>query len=243
MRVIIQEPGEPPVIEEIENSLEAMQSIVDGYIEVFDPWWEEGDGVVVICNEEGKLMDLAPNIVIRNESGDIMDVISGTIILTQESGENFTDLSDNAIKKYTEILKGISVEPENSFSIYQLRFGAEYKFDSYDNMTKKGYVIIPTDYHPVYTGDLGNMSLEDIFVKFNMETPAGFRGHSLSISDIIVLRKGDYKEAYYVDSIGFRDVSERFLEDEYKPKKPPEIQPKETGPTMDPKLKEPEKDL
>ena len=63
------------------------------------------------------------------------------------------------------------------------------------------------DYKLVYVGELsGNMSLDDIFERFNIDRPEDFRGHSLSVSDIIVLNDGEKVTAHFVDSISFEQL-------------------------------------
>ena len=49
-------------------------------------------------------------------------------------------------------------------------------------------------------------SLDKIFVKYNINHPADFKGHSLSMSDIIVTIKDGKKQAFYCDQIGFQPV-------------------------------------
>ena len=64
-------------------------------------------------------------------------------------------------------------------------------------------------YDEVYAGKLTDEeSLESIYEKFNIEPPEDFTGHSLSISDIVVLEKNEGVAAYYVDSMGYREVPE-----------------------------------
>lgn len=91
MRVLIYEPMRRPREAEIKNDLEELQKIVDGYIEAVTL----SDGVVMICNEEGKCRDdLIPNRPLRNEEGKIVDIICGTFIVCGVSGENFTGLTE-----------------------------------------------------------------------------------------------------------------------------------------------------
>lgn len=68
------------------------------------------------------------------------------------------------------------------------------------------------DYKLVYVGELqGNVSLEDIFERFNIHRPEDFRGHSLSVSDIVVLNNGEKVTAHFVDSISFQEL-DNFLD-------------------------------
>ena len=57
-------------------------------------------------------------------------------------------------------------------------------------------------YDEVFSGDVDCEDLEDIYRKFNMEGHPLHRGHSLSVSDIVVTNEG----AYYCDSVGFQKV-------------------------------------
>ena len=70
-----------------------------------------------------------------------------------------------------------------------------------------GMQIKKEDYKLVYVGEfLGNMSLDDIFERFNIDRPKDFRGHSLSVSDIVVLNDGEKVTAHFVDSISFEQL-------------------------------------
>ena len=70
-----------------------------------------------------------------------------------------------------------------------------------------GMQIKKEDYKLVYVGELsGNMSLDDIFERFNIDRPEDFRGHSLSVSDIVVLNDGEKVTAHFVDSISFEQL-------------------------------------
>lgn len=84
--VIYKEPGKLAQIRTINNDLKTMQGLVGGYIEVVNI---EKD-VALICNEEGKLLDLAPNIYVNG----INDTVVGPIILAGVSGEDFTSIDD-----------------------------------------------------------------------------------------------------------------------------------------------------
>lgn len=69
-------------------------------------------------------------------------------------------------------------------------------------------------YNRVYTDILlPHDDLEDIFRKFNTQIPEDFDGHSLSVSDILVISYHGEKHAYFCDSVGFEEIPE-FLEAE-----------------------------
>lgn len=69
------------------------------------------------------------------------------------------------------------------------------------------------NYDFIYKGGLqSGMDLEDIFIKFNEQRPDDFKGHSLSVSDVVVLNKNGQSSAHYVDSFGFKNVPEFLLD-------------------------------
>lgn len=103
-------------------------------------------------------------------------------------------------------------QQENTFSIYQLKGGEEtrdYRFEPLDRLRAVGLDVQRDNYDLVYSAPLSDgESLEDIYRRFNIDHPADFTGHSLSVSDIVVLRNGDTETAHYCDSFGFTEVPE-----------------------------------
>lgn len=94
-----------------------------------------------------------------------------------------------------------SPEQGDTFTIYQLKGGSEtrdYRFEPYESLQEAGLAIDRQNYDLVYTAPLdGKTTLEDIFRTFNLDRPPDFTGHSLSVSDIVVLnRGGDTKEEF-----------------------------------------------
>ena len=87
---------------------------------------------------------------------------------------------------------GEELTPEqDSFSIYQIKSGDEmrdYRFEPYDRLQATGRSVDRANYDLVYTAPLdGKTTLEDIYRTFNIDHPADFKGHSLSVSDVVVL--------------------------------------------------------
>lgn len=97
----------------------------------------------------------------------------------------------------------------SAFSIYQLK-SDEYRFDSYARMQRKGYDPTVDDYEMIYTDELSGASLEDIYERFNTDHPKDYVGYSLSVSDVIVLIKNGNRTAYFVDSVGFKELPDFF---------------------------------
>lgn len=95
MKVLICEPFKPPRAADIENTLEGMQTIVDGYIEVVHPWNEP---IVVVCNEEGLLKKLSFNRCLNGHP------IFGTFFLCSTAHEDFTDLPNEAMLRFASEL-------------------------------------------------------------------------------------------------------------------------------------------
>ena len=103
-------------------------------------------------------------------------------------------------------------QQENTFSIYQLKGGDEtrdLRFEPYDSLQAAGLSVDPANYDLIYTAPLTpGMTLESIWQTFNIDRPADFKGHSLSVSDIVVLHQDGRDAAHYVDSVGYTEVSE-----------------------------------
>ena len=107
---------------------------------------------------------------------------------------------------------GYEAPEQDSFSIYQIKSGDEtrdYRFEPYDRLQAMGRSVNRAHYDLVYTAPLdGTTTLEDIYRTFNIEHPADFKGHSLSVSDVVVLHQGGKDTAHYCDSFGFQQVPE-----------------------------------
>ena len=108
-------------------------------------------------------------------------------------------------------------EPVGSFSIYQLKDGNEtldYRFEPLDSIHRNGLSVKPENYELVYEAPLTEKdNLESIYTRFNVDRPADFTGHSLSVSDIVVLHQNGKDTAHYCDRFGFSQVPE-FLQPE-----------------------------
>ena len=75
-------------------------------------------------------------------------------------------------------------------------------------------MVDKANYELVYSAPLApETSLEDIYTRFNIDHPKDFKGHSLSVSDVVVLHQNGQDTAHYVDSVGFRQVPE-FLQEQ-----------------------------
>ena len=122
-------------------------------------------------------------------------------------------------------------QDKDTFSIYQIKGGDEtrdFRFEPYDRLQAAGNVVDRANYELVYSAPLApETSLEDIYTCFNIDHPKDFKGHSLSVSDVVVLHQDGQDAAHFVDSVGFREVPE-FLQ-EQKQLTPDDL---ETGETV-----------
>ena len=118
------------------------------------------------------------------------------------------ELEDSEPNREAQLLYG----NEGRFGIYQLKDSAEtrdIRFMDMDYLEKEGIPVSRENYTLVYTGELKEgMSLEDIYTKFNIDHPADFTGHSLSVSDVVVLHQDGENTSHYVDSVGYREIPE-----------------------------------
>ena len=108
-------------------------------------------------------------------------------------------------------------EPDSDrYEIYQLTAdpaNAKLLFTSYDGVHADGMMINRSNYELKYSAPLTpDTTLDSIYDQFNINRPADFTGHSLSVSDIVVLHRNGQDTAHYVDSIGFADVPEFLTE-------------------------------
>ena len=107
----------------------------------------------------------------------------------------------------------------NSFDIYQLKNNEttrDFRFERMEFLKKEGIAVDKENYDLIYHAPLDKKdTLDSIYERFNLYHPADFRGHSLSVSDVVVFHKDGVDTAYYVDSYGFTEVPE-FLQVQIK---------------------------
>lgn len=99
---------------------------------------------------------------------------------------------------------------ENRYGIYQIiddSPGREYEFMDLNFIERHGYQVKKEDYELIYSDKLlyGD-TLDSLYEKFNIAHPEDYTGHSLSVSDIVVLNENGKVKAYFVDSISFREL-------------------------------------
>lgn len=100
MRVLVVEPERRPEVREIDDSLKAMQDIVGGLIQPI----YLNDSVVLVCNDEGKMMNLPANRGLRDKDGQIYDIVCGTFFLcgAPSDCDHFISLTPEQVEQYRE---------------------------------------------------------------------------------------------------------------------------------------------
>lgn len=143
--------------------------------------------------------------------------------LTAEEQRIFDDFkAHHPIRTYDDVEKA-----QGKFQIYQLPGGEKYhgvRFEDMEQLKKNGVQLNHDDYELVYEGEVGefrgNATLEALYTQFNTKQPEDFRGHSLSVSDVIVISVDGKDTAYFCDSFGFTEMPEFFREKELVQEKP-----------------------
>ena len=167
----------------------------------------------------------------RAKIGDVLYI--GSLAKCRElmGGLNAGELTQGEVKELYAKAQEAEAD-KDTFSIYQLKQGDEtrdFRFEPYDRLQAAGNVVDKTNYELVYSAELTpGTSLEDIYTRFNIDHPKDFKGHSLSVSDVVVLHQNGQDSAHYVDSFGYKEVPE-FLHE-----KQPQLTPDnlETGETI-----------
>lgn len=134
-------------------------------------------------------------------------------------------LIDDIDKHFAEIVKQRQAEvqaqdasflnmPEDGYAIYQLSPGSEFRnlrFEPYQRVLDAGYAVDRVNYEMVYTGQLTEKldtfdHLNRLFFRFNHDSPDDFRGHSLSVSDIVAIKQKGAISCHYVDRWDFKEL-------------------------------------
>ena len=159
------------------------------------------------------------------EAGKIMNIpVLDHIIVGGGTKERFSFREESPeMFNVSESMSYVVREPRerlpidgDSFAIYQLKDDDSLRyirFEGLERLQAEGNKVDRDNYNLVYEAELKpETSLDDLYYQFNMQHPEDFRGHSMSVSDIVVLHQGDEDKAFYVDRFGFTEVPEFLLE-------------------------------
>ena len=142
--------------------------------------------------------------------------LKASLATIRETAAGLIDSIDGTFQEIVKAKEQVQVQADpDTFTIYQLQHGDAlhyHRFTGLDQLKKEGLKVEYENYDKVYSGPWAKGdTLEGIYERFNIDRPEDFTGHSLSVSDVVVLHQDGQDRAYYVDSIGFSEVP-RFVE-------------------------------
>ena len=237
----LQEANELPPLPELEQGY-PMPDTGIGFSEMYQYGYTDGNAMLPLTKERAMelFMQDVPVFLLYGDNTEAMaldaeDISSHTGVFGVEREEWDAVRGVVTLSEQADTEKLFLENPQDAFLIYQIRRGGEldaYRFMNYDYLQSKGVTPERGGYDAIYTGgfmDYGNArtNLDMIYQRFNMDHPADFKGHSLSVSDIVALKQNGVVSCHYVDSIGFRELpnflkpenylknAEMLLEDDY----------------------------
>ena len=192
-----------------------------GFLEMYQYGYTDGNAMLPLTKERAMelFMQDVPVFLLYADSTEAMaldaeDISSHTGVFGVEREEWDAVRGVVTLSEQADTEKLFLENPQDAFLIYQIRRGGEldaYRFMNYDYLQSKGVTPERGGYDAIYTGgfmDYGNArtNLDMIYQRFNVDHPADFKGHSLSVSDIVALKQNGVVSCHYVDSIGFREL-------------------------------------
>ena len=232
---------ELPPLPELEQGYPMPDTAV-GFLEMYQYGYTDGNTMLPLTKERAMelFMQDVPVFLLYGDNTEAMaldaeDISSHTGVFGVEREEWDAVRGVVTLSEQADTEKLFLENPQDAFLIYQIRRGGEldaYRFMNYDYLQSKGVTPERGGYDAIYTGgfmDYGNAraNLDMIYQRFNVDHPADFKGHSLSVSDIVALKQNGVVSCHYVDSIGFRELpnflkpenylknAEMLLEDDY----------------------------
>ena len=213
-----------------------------GFLEMYQYGYTDGNAMLPLTKERAMelFMQDIPVFLLYADSTEAMaldaeDISSHTGVFGVEREEWDAVRGVVTLSEQADTEKLFLENPQDAFLIYQIRRGGEldaYRFMNYDYLQSKGVTPERGGYDAIYTGGLADYgdnktNLDMIYQRFNVDHPADFKGHSLSVSDIVALKQNGVVSCHYVDPIGFRELPnflkpenylknvEMLLEDDY----------------------------
>ena len=192
-----------------------------GFLEMYQYGYTDGNTMLPLTKERAMelFMQDVPVFLLYGDNTEAMvldaeDISSHTGVFGVEREEWDAVRGVVTLSEQADTEKLFLENPQDAFLIYQIRRGGEldaYRFINYDYLQSKGVTPERGGYDAIYTGgfmDYGNArtNLDMIYQRFNGDHPADFKGHSLSVSDIVALKQNGVVSCHYVDSIGFREL-------------------------------------
>ena len=232
---------ELPPLPELEQGYPMPDTSI-GFSEMYQYGYTDGNTMLPLTKERAMelFMQDVPVFLLYGDNTEAMaldaeDISSHTGVFGVEREEWDAVRGVVTLSEQADTEKLFLENPQDAFLIYQIRRGGEldaYRFMNYDYLQSKGVTPERGGYDAIYTGGLADYgdnktNLDMIYQRFNVDHPADFKGHSLSVSDIVALKQNGVVSCHYVDSIGFRELpnflkpenylknAEMLLEDDY----------------------------
>lgn len=147
-------------------------------------------------------------VMISDSWNDVKEWLEGVVLEDPDTAERVERVMHP--ERYEKTSEELMFAGEERYALYQLNTESKdvpYEFMGMDFVKDHGMEVTAADYKCVYSGILhDSVSLDELYSIFNQNHPADFKGHSMSVSDVVIVnRDGDLK-AYYVDSFGFADL-------------------------------------
>ncbi|MGN0399383.1 MAG: YodL domain-containing protein, partial [Blautia sp.] len=147
-------------------------------------------------------------VMISDSWTDVKEWLEGVVLEDPDTAERVERVMHP--ERYEKTSEELMFAGEERYALYQLNTESKdvpYEFMGMDFVKDHGMEVTAADYKCVYSGILhDSVSLDELYSIFNQNHPADFKGHSMSVSDVVIVnRDGDVK-AYYVDSFGFADL-------------------------------------
>lgn len=155
----------------------------------------------------------------NTDTGELIDMKERKAVYDKAMEEELAESDSN---REAQLLYGNT----DKYGIYQLKDNPElnkFRFAGTESLKRMGITkdnfdaVLPENYKLVYMGELAELqgqtqaeTLEAIYTKFNIDYPAEYKAHSLSVSDIVVLHEDGENSAHFVDSFGFTELP-RFM--------------------------------
>ena len=145
---------------------------------------------------------------IADSWNDVQEWLEGVVLEDSDTAERVERVLHP--ERFEKTSEELMFDGEERFAIYQINHGSkamEYQFMGMDFVKSQGMEVTAGDYQCVYSGILEpSDNLDTLYSVFNQNHPADFRGHSMSVSDVVITNRNGDIRAFYVDSFGFTEL-------------------------------------
>lgn len=145
---------------------------------------------------------------IADSWNDVQEWLEGVVLEDPDTAEWVERVMHP--ERFEKTSEELMFDGEERFAIYQIDHGSkamEYLFMGMDFVKSQGMEVTAGDYQCVYSGILQpSDNLDTLYSVFNQNHPADFRGHSMSVSDVVITNQNGDLRAFYVDSFGFTEL-------------------------------------